>query len=169
MDNHNEKNFRSSYYTKVGFRKVEERKSIEAFLSPKVDIAKIKLFLKSYALPELHRLRVWRILLGIHEPETEENQELKRINCEQLNRSVSILAPEELLVSESQRIALMVILARGDSKQPLIEQVSRNVFRKKDIDFNQLIVFCWKIVSIRPGKECAEIGHLFDFHMFAQF
>lgn len=118
----NEKNFRSSYYTKVGFRKVEERKSIEAFLNPKVDIGKIRLFLKNYTLPEVHRLRVWRILLGIHEP--EENQGLKKINCEQLNRSVSILAPDEQLVSESQRIALMVVLARGVSKQPLLEQVN---------------------------------------------
>lgn len=120
----NEKNFRSSYYTKVGFRMVEERKSIEAFLSPKVDLVKIRLFLKSYTLPEVHRLRVWRLLLDIAEPETEDQLQLRQLHCDQLSRSVIILAPPGSITSEAHQIALMVILARGDAKQSIKEQVS---------------------------------------------
>jgi hypothetical protein len=131
----NEKNFRSSYYTKVGFRTVEERKSIEAFLSPKVDLIKIKLFLKSYSLPEVHRLRVWRLLLDIAEPETDHQRQLRQLHCDQLSRSVDILAPTEPIESDARRIALMVILSRADAKHSIRDQVSRLTFKQQTFHF----------------------------------
>ena len=59
-------NFRSSYYEKVGFKGVDERKALQAILaSNPVNIEKLKLFvLKSSSLHETNRLLVWKILLG---------------------------------------------------------------------------------------------------------
>lgn len=60
-------NFRSSYYEKVGFKGVDERKALQAILaSNPVNIEKLKLFvLKSSSLHETNRLLVWKILLGV--------------------------------------------------------------------------------------------------------
>ena len=59
-------NFRSSYYEKVGFRGVDERKALQAILSQNpVNIDKLTLFvLKCSSLPESCRLLVWKLVLG---------------------------------------------------------------------------------------------------------
>ena len=44
----------------VGFRGVEFN-----FLNPELDVQKIRLFLKNYTLPEIHRTRIWKLLLGL--------------------------------------------------------------------------------------------------------
>ena len=60
-------NFRSSYYEKVGFKGVDERKALQAILaSNPVNIEKLKLFVlkSSSSLHDTNRLLVWKILLG---------------------------------------------------------------------------------------------------------
>lgn len=61
-----ERNFRSYYYEKVGFRGVEEKKSLEILLKDKpLDVIKLKQFCLRFPVPALHRNKVWKILLGI--------------------------------------------------------------------------------------------------------
>lgn len=62
-----ERNFRSYYYEKVGFRGVEEKKSLEILLKDKpLDLIKLKQFCLRFPVPTLHRNKVWKILLGRH-------------------------------------------------------------------------------------------------------
>jgi len=65
--NQNEKNFRSHYYEKVGFRGVEEKKSLDILLNetPKVDLEKIQNFCIRYTLPGIYRTDIWKMLLNI--------------------------------------------------------------------------------------------------------
>lgn len=61
-----ERNFRSSYYEKVGFRNVEEKKSLEILLKEKpLDRIKLKHFCVRFAVPVVYRNLVWKLLLNV--------------------------------------------------------------------------------------------------------
>lgn len=61
------RNFRSSYYDKVGFRGVEEKKSLEILINEKpMDRAKLSKFCMRFTLPSIYRELVWKVLLGIY-------------------------------------------------------------------------------------------------------
>lgn len=60
-----ERNFRSTYYEKVGFKSVEEKKSLEILLKDKtLDRIKLKQFCLRYSVPVVYRNLVWKVLLG---------------------------------------------------------------------------------------------------------
>ncbi|KAJ1530816.1 hypothetical protein ONE63_005663 [Megalurothrips usitatus] len=68
------RNFRSSYYEKVGFRSVEEKKSIEILLKEKpLDISKLKQFSLRFTVPQTYRPLMWKLLLGIISPHVESH------------------------------------------------------------------------------------------------
>ncbi|XP_031842557.1 TBC1 domain family member 7 isoform X2 [Nomia melanderi] len=61
-----ERNFRSSYYEKMGFRSVEEKKSLEILLKERpFDKAKLKQFCLRFTVPTIHRTFLWKILLDV--------------------------------------------------------------------------------------------------------
>lgn len=61
-----ERNFRSAYYEKVGFRSVEEKKTLEMLLKDKpLDMGKLKQFCLRFSVPPTHRKLLWKLLLGI--------------------------------------------------------------------------------------------------------
>jgi hypothetical protein len=63
-----ERNFRSHYYDKVGFRAVEEKKSVEILLKEQtIDISKLFQFVLRFPLISAYRLTVWKYLLGERE------------------------------------------------------------------------------------------------------
>ncbi|CAL1292163.1 unnamed protein product [Larinioides sclopetarius] len=60
------RNFRSSYYDKVGFRGVEEKKSLEILINEKpMDKEKLSKFCLRFTLPAIYREYVWKVLLGV--------------------------------------------------------------------------------------------------------
>lgn len=60
-----ERNFRSIYYEKVGFKSVEEKKSLEMLLKEKsLDGGKLKQFCLRFAVPHSYRSLLWKLLLG---------------------------------------------------------------------------------------------------------
>lgn len=60
-----ERNFRSSYYEKVGCRSVEEKKSIEILFKDKyLDKIKIGEFCLRFNVPIAYRNLVWQLLFG---------------------------------------------------------------------------------------------------------
>ena len=64
MDDKN-RNFRSSYYDKVGFRGVEAKKSIEKLINEKPMVReKLSKFCMRFTLPSIYRELVWKVLLG---------------------------------------------------------------------------------------------------------
>lgn len=64
-----QRNFRSAYYEKVGFRGVEEKKSLEILLKDDpLDVEKLGTFSQRFPLPSVHRILVWKVLFGILPP-----------------------------------------------------------------------------------------------------
>lgn len=60
-----DRNFRSTYYEKVGCRSVEEKKSLEILLKEKpLNRLKLKQFCLSYTVPSVYRNLLWNLLLG---------------------------------------------------------------------------------------------------------
>lgn len=60
-----ERNFRSTYYEKVGFRSVEEKKSLEILLKDRpLDKVKLKQFCLRFSVPGAYRNLLWKLLLG---------------------------------------------------------------------------------------------------------
>ncbi|XP_015710207.1 TBC1 domain family member 7 isoform X2 [Coturnix japonica] len=69
MADDSQRNFRSVYYEKVGFRGVEEKKSLEILLKDdRLDIEKLCTFSQRFPLPSMYRILVWKVLLGIIPP-----------------------------------------------------------------------------------------------------
>ncbi|XP_069769478.1 TBC1 domain family member 7 isoform X2 [Narcine bancroftii] len=69
-----QRNFRSHYYEKVGFRGVEEKKSLEILLKDDpLDVEKLCTFAQRYPLPTMYRTLVWKVLLGILPPHSESH------------------------------------------------------------------------------------------------
>ncbi|XP_066253164.1 TBC1 domain family member 7 isoform X2 [Euwallacea similis] len=61
-----ERNFRSIYYEKVGFKNVEEKKSLEILLKEKhLDLGKLKQFCLRFTVPHVYRSFLYKLLLGV--------------------------------------------------------------------------------------------------------
>ncbi|XP_068787933.1 TBC1 domain family member 7 isoform X3 [Struthio camelus] len=74
MADDSQRNFRSVYYEKVGFRGVEEKKSLEILLKDdRLDIEKLCTFSQRFPLPSMYRILVWKVLLGIIPPHHESH------------------------------------------------------------------------------------------------
>lgn len=61
-----ERNFRSTYYEKVGCRSVEEKRSLEILLKDKpLSRIKLKQFCLRFTVPAVYRTLLWNLLLGV--------------------------------------------------------------------------------------------------------
>ena len=64
-NNEQERNFRTHYYEKVGFRAVEEKKSVEILLKEEtINKEKLLQFCLRFGIPAMYRTYVWKLLLG---------------------------------------------------------------------------------------------------------
>ncbi|XP_071505365.1 TBC1 domain family member 7-like [Diadema antillarum] len=80
------RNFRSYYYEKMGFRGVEEKKSLEILLKEDpVDIAKLSTFCTRFPVPAMFRPLVWKLVLGILPPHPSIHQFVLQQRMEQFN------------------------------------------------------------------------------------
>ncbi|XP_066581621.1 TBC1 domain family member 7 isoform X2 [Prorops nasuta] len=89
-----ERNFRSSYYEKVGFRSVEEKKSLEILLKEQpFDKAKLKQFCLRFTVPAMYRNYVWKILLDVIPVYAESHDFImmqRKIEYETLQKSLRV-------------------------------------------------------------------------------
>uniref|UniRef100_A0A8C5PYC1 TBC1 domain family member 7 n=1 Tax=Leptobrachium leishanense TaxID=445787 RepID=A0A8C5PYC1_9ANUR len=84
MSEDSPRNFRSVYYEKVGFRGVEEKKSLEILLKDdRLDIEKLCTFSQRFPLPSMYRTLVWKVLLGILPPHQETHSQVMAYRREQ--------------------------------------------------------------------------------------
>ncbi|NXN06514.1 TBCD7 protein, partial [Indicator maculatus] len=100
MADDSQRNFRSVYYEKVGFRGVEEKKSLEILLKDDrlgkltslfpllpwcfgADIEKLCTFSQRFPLPSMYRILVWKVLLGIIPPHHESHALVMKYRKEQ--------------------------------------------------------------------------------------
>ncbi|XP_048063817.1 TBC1 domain family member 7 [Chanodichthys erythropterus] len=79
-----QRNFRSAYYEKVGFRGVEEKKSLEIVLKDNpLDVEKLSTFSQRFPLPSMYRIHVWKVLLGILPPHSDSHALVSRCRIQQ--------------------------------------------------------------------------------------
>ncbi|KAL7888726.1 hypothetical protein AOLI_G00037000 [Acnodon oligacanthus] len=79
-----QRNFRSAYYEKVGFRGVEEKKSLEILLKDNpLDVEKLSTFSQRFPLPSMYRIHVWKVLLGILPPHSDSHHLVAQYRQEQ--------------------------------------------------------------------------------------
>ncbi|NXL63269.1 TBCD7 protein, partial [Chordeiles acutipennis] len=83
MADDSQRNFRSVYYEKVGFRGVEEKKSLEILLKDDRLIEKLCTFSQRFPLPSMYRILVWKVLLGIIPPHHESHALVMKYRKEQ--------------------------------------------------------------------------------------
>ncbi|NWY40120.1 TBCD7 protein, partial [Sylvia atricapilla] len=90
MADDSQRNFRSVYYEKVGFRGVEEKKSLEILLKDDrlgkwilLYIEKLCTFSQRFPLPSMYRVLVWKVLLGIIPPHHESHALVMKYRQEQ--------------------------------------------------------------------------------------
>ncbi|KAL7729229.1 hypothetical protein ACLKA6_009686 [Drosophila palustris] len=90
-----ERNFRSSYYEKVGCFSVEEKKSLNKLLQDDIrNLAKLKHFVYNYTVPAQQRNLLWSLIMGImplHKSNTDYVREQRRQVYEDLLRAVTVM------------------------------------------------------------------------------
>ncbi|GFS06225.1 TBC1 domain family member 7-like [Elysia marginata] len=113
-----ERNFRSQYYDKVGFRSVEEKKSIESLLKEQpMRHEKLVQFCTHFGLPALYRIYVWKILLGIL-PLNQTCQDFvwfhRQEQVKELERAAILLCPDCINGPQEYKILIMKLLEKGN-------------------------------------------------------
>lgn len=130
-----ERNFRSSYYEKVGCRGVEEKKSLEILLKEKPwDKMKLKQFCLRFTVPAAYRNLVWKVLLDILPVYPDSHQFVMEQRMEQyqdLLYAVEMLELVDMNASRSKILLQMWLLeneARKPPKFPETNFCSANTF-----------------------------------------
>lgn len=90
-----ERNFRSSYYEKVGCFSVEEKKSLDKLLQDDIrNPAKLKHFVYTFTVPAQQRSLLWSLIMGImplHKSNTGYVRDQRRQVYEDLLRAVTVM------------------------------------------------------------------------------
>lgn len=81
-----ERNFRSYYYEKVGFRAVEEKKSIELLLKDRpLDVEKLRQYCLRFPVSAKYRAYLWKVILGVLPANQESHEFVMKNRTEQFN------------------------------------------------------------------------------------
>ncbi|XP_061594921.1 TBC1 domain family member 7 isoform X1 [Cololabis saira] len=97
-----QRNFRSAYYEKVGFRGVEEKKSLEILLKDNpLDVEKLSTFSQRFPLPSMYRIHVWKVLLGVLPPHSESHPQVGGYRRQQYQDLVEALEVMRYIVPAS--------------------------------------------------------------------
>ncbi|KAJ0170672.1 hypothetical protein K1T71_013444 [Dendrolimus kikuchii] len=125
-----ERNFRSSYYEKVGCRGVEEKKSLEILMKEKPwDKVKLKQFCLRFTVPAAYRNLVWKVLLDILPVYPDSHQFVMEQRTEQyqdLLRAVEMLELVDMKAPRSKILLEMWILENETRTAPLFPETNFN-------------------------------------------
>ncbi|KAF5277145.1 hypothetical protein FQR65_LT03851 [Abscondita terminalis] len=109
-----ERNFRSTYYEKVGFKSVEEKKSLEILLKDKtLDRVKLKQFCLRFSVPLIYRNLVWKVLLDIVPPHVECHpfvMDQRRQECKNIIHALQIMRVVDSTITKPQLMYAMYLL-----------------------------------------------------------
>lgn len=123
-----QRNFRSAYYEKVGFRGVEEKRSLEILLKDNpLDVEKLSTFSQRFPLPSMYRIHVWKVLLGILPPHTDSHALVSRYRAEQYEdvsaaltamRFVNAVTPPTELYLRMYQLEIQQLPRRSELRSP---------------------------------------------------
>ncbi|KAK5641638.1 hypothetical protein RI129_010185 [Pyrocoelia pectoralis] len=109
-----ERNFRSAYYEKVGFKSVEEKKSLEILLKEKtLDRVKLKQFCLRFSVPSVYRNLVWKVLLDIIPPHVNCHSfvmDQRRQECKNMIHSLQVMRVVDSTMTKAQLMYAMYLL-----------------------------------------------------------
>ncbi|XP_029446537.1 TBC1 domain family member 7 [Rhinatrema bivittatum] len=107
MAEDSQRNFRSVYYEKVGFRGVEEKKSLEILLKDdRLDVEKLCTFSQRFPLPSMYRILVWKVLLGILPPHRESHTLVMMYRKEQYQDMLHALQVIRAIQDSTPKVAI---------------------------------------------------------------
>ncbi|XP_051511615.1 TBC1 domain family member 7 [Myxocyprinus asiaticus] len=113
-----QRNFRSAYYEKVGFRGVEEKKSLEILLKDNpLDVEKLSTFSQRFPLPSMYRIHVWKILLGILPPHSDSHALVSRYRAEQFDDVTAALTAMRFIHAATPPTELYLRMYQLESQQ----------------------------------------------------
>ncbi|XP_026754237.2 TBC1 domain family member 7 [Galleria mellonella] len=123
-----ERNFRSSYYEKVGCRGVEEKKSLEILMKEKPwDRVKLKQFCLRFTVPVAYRQLVWKVLLDILPVYPDSHQFVTMQRTEQYNDllyAVEMLRLVKMDAPRSKILFEMWLLENEERKPPIFPETN---------------------------------------------
>lgn len=148
-----ERNFRSSYYEKVGFRSVEEKKSLEILLKERpLDKGKLKQFCLRFTVPAIHRNFLWKILLGVipvHEDSHDFVMKQRKNEFEDLKSALISAQIMDVTTKPSQMFFTMWLLRNKRTKLDMNTQIDLPPFRS----MNKMARSLWNVMSIDYDNE----------------
>ncbi|CAG9569092.1 unnamed protein product [Danaus chrysippus] len=116
-----ERNFRSSYYEKVGCRGVEEKKSLEILMKEKPwDKVKLKQFCLRFTVPAAYRNLVWKVLLDILPVYADSHTFVAEQRSDQYNDMLYAVEDLQLVDMKAPRseILLAMWLLENEERKP---------------------------------------------------
>ncbi|XP_068625638.1 TBC1 domain family member 7 isoform X2 [Battus philenor] len=125
-----ERNFRSSYYEKVGCRGVEEKKSLEILMKEKPwDRVKLKQFCLRFMVPAAYRNLVWKVLLDILPVYADSHQFVMDQRKQQYGDLLYAVEMLELIdkgTPRTQVLLAMWLLENEETKPPVFPETNFN-------------------------------------------
>lgn len=128
-----ERNFRSSYYEKVGFRSVEEKKSLEILLKERpLDKAKLKQFCLRFTVPAMYRNFLWKILLSVIPVYIESHDFImtqRKAEFEDLQKALRVAKIMDKNIKSHQMFLMMWLLRTRRAKIDMSVQLESPLLR----------------------------------------
>ena len=125
----------------MGFRSVEEKKSLEILLKERpFDKAKLKQFCLRFTVPAMHRNFLWKILLGVT-PVYIESQKFvslqRRIEFEDLRKALKVARIVDESTKPHQIFLTMWLLKRRRAKIDMHAQLESPLLRFGALHINK--------------------------------
>ena len=122
-----DKNFRSHYYEKVGFRGVEERKTLEVLWSDDpLHIEKFKSFALKYSLPSCDRLQVWKVCLQVAPRFAKNKEQSWKWKCQPYEDNLRFMKSAGRIqesMPKATKMTILWLLFNGELKFDYQEQL----------------------------------------------
>lgn len=174
MASSDERNFRSQYYEKMGFRGVEEKRSLEPLLrETPVDAARLAQQVRLHLVPGIYRPLVWRLLLKVqpcHPEAADFVAGRRRETCDDTEHALRVLGhvtagtPPALrywlgwLLNSGRLVAMSPAEIDSQTHSPRLE-VARLVEDLLEDDVECCFV-SWRLWTVAAGAQAALSGQL---------
>lgn len=148
-----ERNFRSSYYEKVGFRSVEEKRSLEILLKERpYDKVKLKQFCSRFTVPAIYRNFLWKILLDVIPVYAESHEFImsqRKAEFEDLQKALKVTKIMNNCTEPYLMFLMMWLLRTRTAKIDMSAQLETPLHRA----MSRMAETLWHIVDIESHEE----------------
>lgn len=148
-----ERNFRSSYYEKVGFRSVEEKKSLEILLKEHpLDKMKLKQFCLRFTVPVMYRNLIWKILLDVIPVYIESHEFImkqRKAEFEDLQKALKVTRIMEDNTKPYLMLLTMWLLRTRRAKIDMSTQLESSLYRA----MSRMAETLWYIIDTDSGQD----------------